>query len=318
MTEGYGIVEGKIIPSETNPPILLFTAPDEAEKRRLVEEFGIGSHNLESALDPDELGRMETEKDHFAVIVKTPRNYTAEDKLLFTVTSIGIFLYAKRILLVTTDPIDLFEGKQPFKIRNARDVFLKVLGTVIYHFLGHLKVINMLSESLEKRINASMENRYLLNMFTLEKSLVYFVNGIGSNRFVMDKIKASADKMKLTLAQKEILDDITIENQQCQTQAQIYSDILTGLMDARGSIINNNMNISIKRLTILSVVFMPLNVIAGMGGMSEFSGWTQGIPWWISYPLFGASLVPVAFLTYWILKKTGLDRSEGPKELREP
>jgi len=59
----------------------------------------------------------------------------------------------------------------------------------------------------------------------------------------------------------------------------------------------------IKQLTILSVVFMPLNVIAGMGGMSEFSMMTQGIPWPISYSLFAVGMVGVAFLTWWILNK---------------
>ncbi|MBL8423540.1 MAG: magnesium transporter CorA [Candidatus Accumulibacter phosphatis] len=70
------------------------------------------------------------------------------------------------------------------------------------------------------------------------------------------------------------------------------------LMDATDSAININQNKDIKRLTILSVVFMPINVLAGIGGMSEFSMMTQGIPWPIAYSGFVAAMVAVGGLTY--------------------
>jgi magnesium transporter len=118
-------------------------------------------------------------------------------------------------------------------------------------------------------------------------------------------MRAAAGRLKLDAAQRDILDDILIENQQCAKQADIYSNILAGLMDARGSVVNNNLSILMKKLTVISVVFMPMNVIAGMGGMSEFSAWTPGIPWWISYPLFLLGLIGVGYLTYRMLKGWG-------------
>jgi magnesium transporter len=116
-------------------------------------------------------------------------------------------------------------------------------------------------------------------------------------------MRASAAKLKLTAAQREILDDISIENQQCSKQADIYSNILTGLMDARGSVVNNNLSMLMKKLTVISVVFMPMNVLAGMGGMSEFSSWTTGIPFWLSYSIFLLGLCAVGYATYIVLKK---------------
>jgi magnesium transporter len=155
-----------------------------------------------------------------------------------------------------------------------------------------------------------MGNKYLLDMFTLEKSLVYFVNGIGSNQMVLEKMRASAGKLKLTASQLEILEDILIENQQCSKQADIYSNILTGLMDARGSVVNNNLSMLMKKLTVISVVFLPMNVLAGMGGMSEFSGWTQGVPFWISYPLFLAGLGLVGFSTYSVIHRWSVGKND--------
>jgi magnesium transporter len=213
-------------------------------------------------------------------------------------------------VVITTDPLELFEDKMVRKVANPRDAVLKIMYGSIAHFLGHLRVINMLSEALEKRVNASMGNRYLLDMFTLEKSLVYFVNGIASNQMVLEKMKAGSAKLKLSASQTEVLEDILIENQQCSKQAEIYSNILTGLMDARGSVVNNNLSVLMKKLTVVSVVFMPMNVLAGMGGMSEFTSFTQGIPWPLAYGSFALALVGVGFFTMWVLRKSGLEQNE--------
>ncbi|HOX33198.1 MAG TPA: magnesium transporter CorA family protein, partial [Spirochaetales bacterium] len=242
MLETYGFEDGRVMQRSEGAQVLVFTAPTEGERARLAGELGVDEHDLRSALDPDELGRLEVSGSMATLILKVPRNFTSEDQLLFTVTSMGLFVSARRLVVVTTDELDIFDDRNIKRVANVRDALLKILYGVIAHFLGHLKVINMLSESLEKRINASMGNRYLLDMFTLEKSLVYFVNGISSNQMVLEKMLAQAARLKLSKAQAQTLEDIVIENQQCSKQAEIYSNILTGLMDARGSVVNNNLS----------------------------------------------------------------------------
>ncbi|MDU0460354.1 MAG: magnesium and cobalt transport protein CorA [Geobacteraceae bacterium] len=79
-------------------------------------------------------------------------------------------------------------------------------------------------------------------------------------------------------------------------------DKINFLMDATVGFININQNRVIYRLTILSVIFMPLNVIAGIGGMSEFSMMTRNIPWPLSYAIFTIGMFIVAWITYVILK----------------
>jgi magnesium transporter len=316
MVESFGFEGGRVVPRAEGASVFVYTAPTDAERVDLVGRLGLDEHDVRSSLDPDELGRLEIAGSEATVILKVPRNFTSEEQLLFTVTSLGIFVSPRRLVVVTTDRLDLFDDRNVKRVANVRDALLKILYGIIAHFLGHLKVINMLSESLEKRVNASMGNRYLLDMFTLEKSLVYFVNGIGSNQVVLEKMLAAARRLKMDKAQSQTLDDIVIENQQCSKQAEIYSNILTGLMDARGSVVNNNLSVLMKRLTVISVIFMPMNVLAGMGGMSEFSAWTRHVPWWIAYSIFLLFLCLVGLATYWVLRKTGLDRSEAEELAR--
>jgi len=79
-------------------------------------------------------------------------------------------------------------------------------------------------------------------------------------------------------------------------------DKINFLMDATVGFVNVNQNRVIYRLTVLSVIFMPLNVVAGIGGMSEFSMMTRDISWPVSYALFTIGLVLMAWITYIILK----------------
>ena len=151
-----------------------------------------------------------------------------------------------------------------------------------------------------------MENRHLLQMFSIEKSLVYYVNAISANGRVIERLKANArnDRTEgLTPEVLEMVDDVAIENAQCLEQAQVYVNVFAGLMDARASIVSNNLNVLMKHLTIINVVFMPLNVLAGIGGMSEYSMMTHGVPWPLAYGAFLVALTGIGFLTYFILRR---------------
>ncbi|MDO8932242.1 MAG: magnesium and cobalt transport protein CorA [Rhodocyclaceae bacterium] len=74
------------------------------------------------------------------------------------------------------------------------------------------------------------------------------------------------------------------------------------LMDATVGFININQNHRVSKLTTISVVFMPINILAGIGGMSEFSMMTQGIPWPVAYGAFTIGMAMVGWATYGALR----------------
>lgn len=284
--------------------VMIFTNPDTNEREWLAEAFDISAHTLSSAIDHDEQGRLEVGPNHISLILKIPKNYCSEDNFVFRVLSLGMFLFKDRLIIVSpNENVPLDESSSIHVINDPIDIVLRVFGGTISHFLGHLKVINLLSEALEKKVTNSMANEHLLDMFTIEKSLVYYLNGLGSNQSLMEKFKLNAKRIGLDDDHLEFLDDIIIDNAQCNKQAEIYSNILTGLMEARGSIVSNNLNLLIKRLTIVNVVFMPLNLIASMGGMSEFSQMTLGVPFWISYLLFAFGITIIGFFTFFLVRR---------------
>jgi magnesium transporter len=304
MVKKYCLSEGKIVDAaDRRGDILMYISPDDAERKHLIDDLKIDEHNLQSSLDPNELGRMEFEPEHVAIIIKRPKRYCAKDNFLFKVESVGLFLFAGTLVVVLSEEIPLFDGKQFSKVESLQDLILKLIYRSTYHFEEHIKVISMMSDELEQEINKSASNRQLLNMFTLEKSLVFYLDAISSNRRVIEKIKASAAKFVFSTSSLEFLDDLAIENAQCYEMAQVYSQVLSSLMDARASVISNNLNVMMKNLNALVIAVAIPSFFAGVGGMSEFSGMISFHNWKLGYPVFIVAMMAIGVITFFTIKK---------------
>ncbi len=199
MLKKLYINDGKIVENGSgDASVYVYSAPDEDEKKYLIEQFKIDEHTLNSSLDPDELGRLEFEPEHIAMILKRPKRYTAEDSLHFKVLSTGIFLFKDRLVIVISEDIPLFEGRPFIKMKTIQDILLKLIYRAILHFVEHIRAITMISNEIEQHINIAMENKELINLFTLEKSLVYYLSAINSNGVLINKIKNNASKIGLS------------------------------------------------------------------------------------------------------------------------
>jgi magnesium transporter len=289
--------------SREEAQIYTFVNPDENEKKFLTTEFKIDEHTLLSSLDPDELSRLEFEPDHVALIFKRPKSYSVADRFLFRVNSTGVFVFADKIVLVSPEDYPMFEDKKFTKTVSFKDLMLKLLYRSIYHFLEHLKIINMITDDLEEKINISMENRYLLSLFTLEKSLVYYLNAINANSILLQKLKNNVAKLAFSQDEEELLDDILIENIQCFKQADIYANILSSLMDARASIISNNLNVLMKTLNIITLGIMVPTFVVSAFSMNVVMPFNSAHPLTF-WGILGVALVSVmGFYMVWRYKK---------------
>jgi magnesium transporter len=117
--------------------------------------------------------------------------------------------------------------------------------------------------------------------------MVYYHNAIHSNGVVIEKLKASAARLGLTPENLEYVDDLVIENSQCEKQAEIYSNIFASLMDARVSIVNNNLSVLMKTLNIITISIMVPTFVVSVFSMNV------GIPMathpWAFWVILGAS-----------------------------
>ena len=307
MIRRFQISNNTLVPHDSDDsPIRMYVNPDASERNELLSSYHLDEHTLSSALDPDEVPRIEFEPGRLSIIWKRPMNYSGEDNFFFNVASLGLFLLDQQLVIVLTEEVPFAGAGTRFKLESLFDVLLSILYTTIHHYLEHLKIIKLISRELQKRINTSMENEHLIQMFNLSESLVYYVNAMDGNNAVLQRLRNHAEKMAFGPRVIELLDDILIENNQCYRQAEIYSTVFSGLMDARGTLVNNNMSLLLKNLTIINVVFLPLNLIASIGGMSEYSMMTKGLHWSIAYALFFVAIVFLGWITAYVLGKMNI------------
>ncbi len=297
MRKYYNIVDGKIVENGADVcPVLVYINPDEAEKKHLIDDFRIDDHNINSALDPNEIGRVEFEVDHTVLIIKRPKRYSSEDNFQLKISSIGLFLFSDKLIVLVTEEIELFDGRSFARVRSIQDLFLKLIYRCILHFVQHLQVVHTISDELEAEINKAMSNQHLINMFNLEKSLVYYLNAISYNGKVVEKLRASQAKLSLSVEEVEFLEDLSIENSQCYEQANTYSQVLSSMMDAWASVVSNNLNILIKKLTILMIGIMLPTLVLNIFSMNlplPFNMEAHPYAFWIAIGVAGLSIFSV-------------------------
>ena len=269
MLKKYNIVNRRLAEvDESTAQVFVYTNPTVEEQRFLVESYQIDEHTLASALDPDEQPRLEFEPEHIVMIYKRPKNYSGKDQLEFKVASVGMFLFEAKLVVVLAEDIPLFVGKRFAVVSSIKEVFLKLVYNSISHYVEHLRIIHMISEEIEDKMTESMDNTYLLNLFSLEKSLVYYAEAITSNGFVFEKTRNLSARIGFDEKDQEMLDDIIVENMQCKTQADIYSNILAQLLGARASIVSNNLNLLIKKLNVVTIWMMVPTLVVSAYGMN--------------------------------------------------
>jgi magnesium transporter len=301
MLKRFKICDGRPVETDEDGQILVYIKPTDEDKKYLTDDLKLDEHTLNSALDPDELSRLEFEPDHMALIFKRPRVHNEKDHYLFRVFSIGLFLFKDKIIILEADETPLFEGKLFSKIQSLPEIAVKLLFRSVFRFIENLRTINTMSGQLEQKINTSMQNKYIIDMFTLEKSLVYYLNAINSNSTVIEKLKMNSKKVEFTPENDELLEDLIIENTQCYRQAKIYSDILSGMMDAWASVVSNNLNIVMKTLTIITVAIMLPTLVVSAFSMNVAVPLMSDNPnsFWMIIALAMVSVAIVMFIRWY-------------------
>ena len=144
---------------------------------------------------------------------------------------------------------------------------LQILQRVSAFYLRYLGRIDRETDKVERELRASMKNAEIFDLLSLQKSLVYFTTSLRSNEAVLQKLPRTKT-LKMYEEDEELLEDVIVENKQASEMAKIYTDILTGMMDAFTSVISNNLNRVMKLLTTLTIVLSIPTIVGSFWGMN--------------------------------------------------
>ncbi len=294
---------------DASAAVVLCYAPTSEERERLIAKFGLERHTLASALDPEELARLDYSGKDIEVFGKRSRTIIRTDHDPFEATTFGCFLSETRLLVVTDEPVPLDDFLLPGRATaDFRDMTLALLHHATQHFHKRFIFIRELASKIEDRLVVSQNDRLLLDLFNLQKNLTYYQNAVNYNKVLIERMQKDADRLGLSPAQRDFLDDLVIDTVQCFKQGEIVTLVLQNMTDTMGSLVNNKLSVIMKRLTIISLIFLPINAIAGIGGMSEYTSFMAPfMPTYAAYLLLMVILAGVGYLTYALLHWLKID-----------
>ncbi|SHK21844.1 magnesium transporter [Hathewaya proteolytica DSM 3090] len=279
--------------------------PTEEELEFVAKKANVPVDYLRSALDAEETSRIEQEESNLLVILDIPFLNYEGDKSVYETYPLVIVRTESVIITVCLKTSKILEDFKSGRVKSfctfKRSRFmLQILYRIATYYLIYLRQIDKKSVMVENRLHKSMKNKELIQLLSLEKSLVYFSTSLKSNEITLEKLM----KMKAFIKYEEdedILEDVIIENKQAIEMANIYSNILSGTMDAFASVISNNLNIVMKFLATITIVLTIPNIFSGFFGMN-----VGGIPFRDSpfgFAIVIAIVIIVSIITTYILNK---------------
>lgn len=259
--------------------------PNENEIISVSKELNVEIDYLKAALDEEERARIESDNGQTLIIVDIPIVDREGKMNIYTTIPLGIIILKHSIITVCLKEDTLLgdfinnKVKTFFTHYKARFV-LQILFRNATKYLQYLKHIDKTSSRIEQDLHKSMKNKELIQMLKLEKSLVYFSTALKSNEIVLEKLMKH-EHIKNYPEDTELLEDVIIENKQAIEMANIYSNILSGTMDAFASVISNNLNIVMKFLTSITIVMAIPTMVSGFFGMNVDMPLTAPNSFWL-------------------------------------
>ena len=278
------------------------TCPTDDDQRELEGKYNIPDYFLSDISDTDERARYEYDDGWMLIILRIP--YVKEIRSRTPYTTVPLGIIHKRDITITVCyyetnvMIDFvsFHQKRGAGFTDYVDMTFRLFLSSAVWYLKRLKQINTLIEKAKHNLDHEVNNESLIGLSRLQDSLTYFITSIRGNENLLQKLKF---KLQIDELDADLIEDVGIEMTQARETTNIYSDILESTMDTYSSIINNNMNTTMRTLTSLNIVLMAPTLISSIYGMNVING-LETSPY--GFVICIAISVLVTGVSWWILR----------------
>jgi len=249
----------------------------EGEFAAFARSHAIPLDFLADSIDIDERSRFEREEEVRLIVINTPVENTSlleDNDALFVTAPIGIILTPEITVTITSAAETILQqfvdGRiRSFDPKDEAGFVLRIFEQNVYRFTAFLRQLNKRRNAIERELYDSSRNKELRQLLSIEKSLVFFVNSLSTNELLKMKLKRSDFLgIRADEAKTDLFEDVIIDNSQALEMSNVYTNILGGTMDAYSSIISNNLNVVIQRLTFITIVLTVPTLVASLYGMN--------------------------------------------------
>lgn len=259
--------------------------PTKDDINELVSHFNTPDYFYEDISDIDERPRFDRDDGWILTIIRVPNRVRTEDNQDPIYTTIPLGMMLKDNILVTVyygqnNVISNFiNWSNQKKINRAGyDLYISIFLESNFWYLKYLKQIHLQMKKAESSLSDKMNKSELMHIMNIEKFLVYFTASLKDNESVLTRAKRFIPTKSYD---EDLMDDVEVELSQALHTSQIYSDILEREQSSYSSIINNSLNQTMKKMTIITICLMVAALVPGFYGMNLTNGmedWIYGFP----------------------------------------
>ena len=254
-------------------------SPSNEETNQISQKYNIDIDHMKAALDNDESARVEIEDDYTLILVDIPVAEKRGEYNEYTTVPLGVILTEDAIITVCARDTQILKTfvqrkMKDFSTKKRMRFLYQILFNIATQFQTDLRKIDKKRTEIERHITDITEDRELIELHELESNLVYFATSLRANGLILERLTRYT-RIKQYPEDKELLEDVIIENKQAIEMTQIYRDIINGTRELMSTVINNRLNNVMKYLASITIVMAIPTIISGLFGMNVLG---EGIP----------------------------------------
>ncbi|MEG0107412.1 MAG: magnesium transporter CorA family protein [Lachnospiraceae bacterium] len=253
-------------------------APSMEESMRIVEHYGVDIVDVRAALDDEESSRVDLENGYTLILVDIPFEEVRNNRKAYTTIPLGIILVKDAIVTICAEETVVLNrfiknGAKGFSTKKRMRFIYQILFRTASVYQTYLRIIDRRRSHIENNVGTKMtEDTDLIDLHELESNLVYFATSLSANKLVLERL-TRYERIQQFPEDKELLDDVIVENRQAIEMTNIYRDIIHGTRDLLSTMINNRLNNMMKFLTSITLVMAIPTIISGIYGMNVSEKW---------------------------------------------
>ena len=256
---------------------IALTNPTASEILEIADACQIDPDHLKAPLDEEERSRIEAEDEYTLILVDIPAIEIRHDQRTYTTIPLGIILTQDIIVTICTEDTPVLQNFVRSRVKEfSTKKKLRFVYQILYRtaaiYQANLRIIDKRRTEIEERVGSDTDDSDLINLHELESTLVYFATSLRANGVVLDRL-TRYKRLEQYPEDKELLDDVIVENRQAIEMTTIYRDIINGTRELMSSLLDNRLNNVMKYLTSITIVMAIPTVISGIYGMNVNENW---------------------------------------------
>ena len=282
-------------------------SPTQEEFEAIASAFHIEQTDLMAAIDPEEKNRIEIEENYSLILVDLPATETRNNQETYTTIPLGILLTDKQVITVCSEKnpvLELFETNavKGFTTQKKQLFIFQIMHRNAMFYQKALRDIDKKRVEIEGRIDSVETPEDILRLHELQSTLVYFDTSLRGIGLILSRIPRYK-RLHEYPEDRDLLDDVVIENQQAIEMTSIYKDIVDSTRELLSNVIDVKLNYVMKRLTSVTLILAIPTLISGMYGMNVDDRWMPLAHTIHGFSIIGIITVIICLILMWFLHK---------------